>query len=65
MVLLFYTAYFSVDLAHHDMFRAKVGKGGINVHISMEAKCKHFERRELESYLSPLFDTSTILSNRS
>ena len=29
MVLLFYTTYISVDLAHHDIFRAKVGKGGI------------------------------------
>ena len=26
---LFYTIYISVDLAHHDLFRAKVGKGGI------------------------------------
>ena len=30
MVLLFYTTYISVDLAHHKIFRAKVGKGGIN-----------------------------------
>ena len=29
MVLLFYTTYISEDLAHHDMFSAKVGKGGI------------------------------------
>ena len=29
MVLLFYTTYISVDLAHHEIFRAKVGKGGI------------------------------------
>ena len=29
MVLLFYTAYISVDLAHHEIFRAKVGKCGI------------------------------------
>ena len=28
-VLLFYTTYISVDLAHHKIFRAKVGKGGI------------------------------------
>ena len=32
MVLLFYTTYFSVDLAHHEIFRAKVGKGGISWH---------------------------------
>ena len=29
MVLLFYTTYISVDLAHHKIVRAKVGKGGI------------------------------------
>ena len=30
MVLLFYTTYISVDLAHHEIFHAQVGKGGIN-----------------------------------
>ena len=30
MVLLFNTTYISVDLAHHEIFRAKVSKGGIN-----------------------------------
>ena len=29
MVLLFYITYISVNLAHHEIFRAKVGKGGI------------------------------------
>ena len=29
MVYLFYTTYISVDLAHHKMFHARVGKGGI------------------------------------
>ena len=29
---LFYTTYISVDLARHEIFRAKVGKGGIKVH---------------------------------
>ena len=29
MVKLFYTTYISVDLAHHEIFHAKVGKGGI------------------------------------
>ena len=28
---LFYTTYISVDLAHHKIFHAKVGKGGINL----------------------------------
>ena len=30
MVYLFHTTYISVDLAHHEIFRAKVGKGGLN-----------------------------------
>ena len=30
MVLLFYTTIISVDHAHHEIFRAKVGKGGIS-----------------------------------
>ena len=30
MVKLFYTTYISVDLAHHEICRVKVGKGGIN-----------------------------------
>ena len=29
MVKLFYTTYISVDLAHHEIFHAKFGKGGI------------------------------------
>ena len=29
MVQLFYTTYISVDLAHNEIFRAKVGKGDI------------------------------------
>ena len=34
-----YTTYISVDLAHHEIFRAKVGKGGIqgNIYIKMRA----------------------------
>ena len=34
MVLLFYTTYISVDIAHHELFHAKVGKGGITIYIS-------------------------------
>ena len=26
-----YTTYISVDIAHHEIFRAKFGKGGIKV----------------------------------
>ena len=29
-VLLFYTTYVNVDLPHHEIFRALVGKGGIS-----------------------------------
>ena len=29
MIKLLYTTYISVDLAHHEIFRTKVGKGGI------------------------------------
>ena len=35
MVLLFSTTYISVDLAHHELFWAQVGKGGINVHKTL------------------------------
>ena len=31
MVQLFYTAYTSIDLAHHEIFRAKVGKGSVKI----------------------------------
>ena len=34
MVYLFYTTYISVDLAHHEIFHAKVGKGGISTVIA-------------------------------
>ena len=30
-VIAIYTIYISVDLAHHEIFCAKVGKGGINL----------------------------------
>ena len=31
IVLLFYSTYISVYLAHHEIFCAKVGKGGIMI----------------------------------
>ena len=37
MVLLFYTTYISVDLAHQVIFHAKVGKGGFSL-----LYCYHF-----------------------
>ena len=33
MVYLFYATYISVDIAYHEVFSAKVGKGGINKDI--------------------------------
>ena len=30
--LTFYITYISVDLAHHEIFRAKVGKGDLTAH---------------------------------
>ena len=30
MVYLFYTTYISEELAHHEIFRDKIGKGGIS-----------------------------------
>ena len=29
-ITFFYTTYISVDIVHHEIFHAKVGKGGIN-----------------------------------
>ena len=31
MIYLFYTTYISVVVAHHEIFNAKYGKGGINM----------------------------------
>ena len=36
MVYLFNATYISIDNAHHDIFRAKVGKGGIKLPASLE-----------------------------
>ena len=36
MVLLFYTTNISVDLAHHEIFHAKDGKGGIKSEINSQ-----------------------------
>ena len=35
MVQLFYTTYTSVNLAHHEIVRAKVGMGGIMRQIDL------------------------------
>ena len=49
--ILFYTTYISVDLAHHEIFRAKVGKGGINLII----------KSKYSSAIQKLKDCSPIL----
>ena len=38
MVLRFYTTFISVDLVHHEIFHAKVGKGGINTNLTQVLK---------------------------
>ena len=38
-ITIFYTTSISVDLAHHEIFRAKVCKGGIYVDISHPSTC--------------------------
>ena len=40
MVSLFYATYISVDLAHHEIFRAKVGKGGIKTNTCSSVWCR-------------------------
>ena len=42
MVLLFHTTFISVDLAHHELFRAKVGKGGISINTEILESVTHF-----------------------
>ena len=42
MGLLFSTTYISVDLAHHVIVRAEVGKGGINSVSPQRKKCTMF-----------------------
>ena len=36
MLQLFYTNYISVDIAHHEVFCAKDGKGGISMSLLIE-----------------------------
>ena len=40
-MLLFYITYISVDLAHHEIFCAKVGKGGIIEQMSNSASIQY------------------------
>ena len=43
MIYLFYTSYISVELAHHDIVCAKVGKGGIIEAIPEDLVCTRYE----------------------
>ena len=38
-ITIVYHLHRSVDLAHQEMFRAKVGKGGINLLIMVHVSC--------------------------
>ena len=40
-VSVFYTTYISIDLAHHEIFCAKVGKGGIMCCILLSTGSTH------------------------
>ena len=42
MVYLFYTTYISIDLAYHELFCAKAGKGGI-LKVYSRLKCIKYE----------------------
>ena len=44
MVNLFYITYISKDLAHREIFSAKVGKGGIN----MRRHCKTLDYKDIQ-----------------
>ena len=46
MVLLFYTTYISVDIAHHEIFHAKDGKCGIKKVYCNRIKCTKYETFE-------------------
>ena len=52
MVKLFYATFISVDLAHHEIFRAKVGKGGIKYVQLSQDMCfptmLHFQKCRLK-----------------
>ena len=58
MVYLFYTTYISVGLAQHEIYRAKVGKGGINIDMaeskSLNSKAKHGNRyKKMQQHNKP------------
>ena len=57
MVLLFYTTYTSVDLAHHEIYHAKVGKGGIKEVLRI---CDKYQNSRVLTMISTLIATFTI-----
>ena len=50
MVQLFYATYISVDLAHHELFHAKIGKGGIKQDMFVQGMITR-----AQTYLHPKF----------
>ena len=38
--IIFYITYINVDLAHYEIFHAKVGKGGIK-YLTLQLHCVH------------------------
>ena len=68
MVWLFYTTYISVDIPHHEIFRAKVGKGGIKFDtvksgwsiVYNEASQVIISKKHLISFSGVLFNLTNI-----
>ena len=50
--IIFYTTYISVDLAHHEIFHAKVGKGGINIFSEGPLSRKPNDKRDFTAVFS-------------
>ena len=44
-----YTTYISVDLAHHKIFRVKVGKGGINMCKAKSSRIYLLDKMKMQS----------------
>ena len=65
MVSLFYTAYISVDLAHYELFRAKVGKGGISLNHTLQTNPQHREEetQNTNNHQEDNYSIATTLSS--
>ena len=53
MVLLLYTTYTSVDLAHREIFR--VGKGSINGGITLQMRSRLIDATKCHNTLPPIY----------